>query len=143
MADTALPGVSHAASAHRRGWLVLVGLVLLALALALVARDERHADLVTYPAPSLEGYVLNGSYQGDGDADGINETHIRRYRDLDGNRIFSMTTQAHLWAWSLDGGNDDDSTIADNYVIRDSNCDGSFDERYALGEPFHVPDCLQ
>jgi hypothetical protein len=28
-------------------------------------------------------------------------------------------------------------------VIRDSNCDGTFDERYGLDEQFHVPDCLK
>ena len=30
-----------------------------------------------------------------------------------------------------------------NFVIRDSDCDGSFDERYSLDEQFYVPDCLK
>ena len=33
--------------------------------------------------------------------------------------------------------------IDNNYVIRDSNCDGVFDGRYGLAEDFHVPDCLR
>jgi hypothetical protein len=28
-------------------------------------------------------------------------------------------------------------------VIRDSNCDGSFDEVYGLDDEFHVPDCVK
>jgi hypothetical protein len=37
----------------------------------------------------------------------------------------------------------DDSNLNRHYVIRDSDCDGIFDERYGLDEEYHLPDCLQ
>jgi hypothetical protein len=56
--------------------------------------------------------------------------------------IVSMTTKGRLWAWSREqhaGG----AGLDHNYVIRDSNCDGIFDERSSLDEQFHIPDCLE
>lgn len=95
-----------------------------------------------YPAPSLDGYILLEEGDRDGDGDGVKETHVLRYRDLAGDSVFSMTTKGRLWAWSKaqHGGG---TGIEQNYVIRDSDCDGSFDERYGLDEQFHVPGCLQ
>ena len=52
-----------------------------------------------------------------------------------------MTTRDRLWAWSLNT-RDNDSGVR-NYVIRDSNCDGVFDEVYGLDDEYHVPDCLK
>jgi len=95
-----------------------------------------------YFEPDLGDYGLHNEYDDDGDGDGVNETHVRRYINSDGNTAFSMTTHETLWAWSLDTKADDDSDIKKNYVIRDSNCDGVFDERYGLGAEFHVPACL-
>lgn len=85
--------------------------------------------------------MVHGEYDDDGDGDGINETHVRRYIDREGDTAFSMTTNGRLWAWSLDIRGDE-SEIGKNYVIRDSNCDGVFDERYSLDAEFHVPRCL-
>ena len=53
-----------------------------------------------------------------------------------------MTTNDKLWAWSLDTKAGDDADIKKNYVIRNSNCDSVFDERYSLNAEFHVPACL-
>ena len=92
--------------------------------------------------PDLEGYTLENEYDDDGDGDGVNETHIRRYTNSAGDSAFSMTTGDTLWAWSLDTKGDDDSDIHKNYVARDSNCDKVFDERYSLDAQFHVPDCV-
>jgi len=95
-----------------------------------------------FAAPDLEDYVMTEEGKGDGDGDGIDETQILRYRNLAGDALFSMTTKGYLWAWSREqhgGGN----SLERNYVIRDSNCDGTFDERYSLDERFHVPDCLK
>jgi len=77
----------------------------------------------------------------DGDGDGINETHVRHYKNVTGDRLFSMTTKETLWAWSRQShaGVESDS----NYVIRDGNCDGMFEQRYGLDEEYHVPDCLK
>ena len=95
-----------------------------------------------YQAPEMEGFIITQEEDGDGDGDGIKETHIRRYRNLAGDSVFSMTTKDSLWAWSMNA-HGDDTDVSGHYVIRDSNCDGSFDERYGLDEEFHVPDCLK
>jgi len=95
-----------------------------------------------FGAPDLSGYVLHRESDGDGDGDGVKETHIMHYMNPAGMTVFSMTTRGSLWAWSMDSHGATDG-IDTNYVIRDSNCDGVFDERYALDEDFHVPDCLK
>jgi len=97
----------------------------------------------TFPPPTVDGFILQSKSEGDGDGDGINETHIMRYRNLSGDRLFSMTTRGKLWAWSLETHAGGDAGATGNYVIRDSNCDGIFDERYGLDDDFHVPDCLK
>lgn len=96
-----------------------------------------------FQAPSLEQYVIQGESDGDGDGDGVRETHIKRYRDLAGDSIFNMTTGDRLWAWSLSSRGTDASEVDKNYVIRDSDCNGSFDERYRIDEAFHLPACLK
>ncbi len=95
-----------------------------------------------YFPPELPDYELHNEYDDDGDGDGVNETHVRRYINTAGDTAFSMTTQGTLWAWSLDTKGDDDSDIHKNFVIRDSNCDKVFDERYSLDAQFLVPSCL-
>lgn len=107
-------------------------------------RGASAMEVEGHSAPDVAGFVLVGEEDGDGDGDGIKETHIRHYENRVGDRVFSMTTQGKVWAWSLAshpaaGAADPTS----NYVIRDSNCDGAFDERYSLDEEFHVPDCLR
>jgi hypothetical protein len=92
--------------------------------------------------PELTGFTLHNEYDDDGDGDGINETHVRRYINSKGDTAFSMTTGDRLWAWSLDPKDGDDTDIRNNHVVRDSNCDGVFDERYSLDAEFHVPACL-
>jgi len=96
-----------------------------------------------YQAPDMTAFLLISEEDGDGDGDGVKETHIQRYRNLDGDSIFSMTTKGWLWAWSLESVGSSAVLGPGNYVIRDSNCDGTFDERYALNEEFHVPECLK
>jgi len=93
--------------------------------------------------PDLSEYALHNESDDDGDGDGVNETHVKRYINSKGDTVFSMTTGGKLWAWSLDTKGGDDGDVRNNYVIRDSNCDGVFDERYRLDAEFHVPRCLQ
>ena len=93
-----------------------------------------------YFKPELTGFALHNEFDDDGNGDGINETHVRRYINSNGDTAFSMTTGDRLWAWSLDV-REDDADIRKNFVIRDSNCDGVFDERYSLDAEFHVPAC--
>jgi len=116
--------------------------VLAALTVVVFGKAIAPESKQIYQPPSLDGFILLQEEDGDGDGDGVKETHIVRYRDMAGNAVFSMTTKGRLWAWSREdhaGGTD----LGRNYVIRDSNCDGKFDERYGLDEGFHVPDCLK
>jgi len=95
-----------------------------------------------FSKPAMEGFTLHNEYDDDGDGDGINETHVVRYINSQGDTLFSMTTNGTLWAWSLDIKGDDDTAVTGNYVILDSDCNGFFDERYRLDAEFHVPACL-
>jgi len=92
--------------------------------------------------PDLEDYSLHNEYDDDGNGDGVKETHVRRYINSKGDSAFSLTTNDKLWAWSVDTKAGDDADTSKNYVIRNSNCDNVFDERYNLNAEFHVPDCL-
>jgi hypothetical protein len=96
-----------------------------------------------FRGPGMEGFVKVTEYDADGDDDGVKETLIRRFKNLDGDRMFTMTTSDQLWAWSLDSYGDDNTQLGRNSVLRDSDCDGRFDERYRLDEEFHLPDCLK
>ena len=106
---------------------------LLSVAGVVVAKD--------FTPPDLEGFNLHDEREADGDGDGQNETHLRQYLNANGDSLVSFTTNGRLWAWSLDTRNDDVGPR--NYVIRDSNCDGTFDEVYSLDDEFHVPDCTR
>jgi hypothetical protein len=99
-----------------------------------------------FSSPDMSEFLLVSEEDGDGDGDGdgINETRIRHYRNVAGDKVFSMTTKDRLWAWSVESrASSGEVNLDRNYVIRDSDCDGLFDERYSLDEQFHVPDCLK
>lgn len=114
--------------------LAVIGVYVCGDALAVV-------DSGGYEAPAMEGFRLTHEEDGDGNGDGVKETHIRHYRNADNVRMFSMVTRGRLWAWSRESG-DSSNDIQQNYVIVDSNCDGRFDTRYSLDEEFHLPACL-
>jgi hypothetical protein len=99
------------------------------------------ASAKQYTPPDLDGFKLHHEREMDGDGDKVNETNVKKYLNQSGDSIVSMTTKDRLWAWSLNT-HDNDSSIH-NYVIRDSNCDGVFDEVYSLDDEFHVPACLK
>jgi len=101
----------------------------------------RQAVASNFTPPGMEGFSLHNEQDADGDGDGVNETHIMHYLNQSGDSLVSMTTGGRIWAWSLDTRGDESGTT--NYVIRDSNCDGEFDEVYGLDDEFHVPDCLK
>ena len=94
-----------------------------------------------FTPPDLAGFELHDERDADGDGDGVNETRVRQYLNPNGNSVFSMTSNGRLWAWSL--GTRDDESGNLNYVIRDSDCDGTFDEVYGLNDEYHVPACLK
>lgn len=96
-----------------------------------------------YAPPNPHGFAVHQRYEADGDGDDLKETSIVRYRNPLGDSLFSMATGDRLWAWSLATNGADAADLDRNYVIRDGDCDGVFDERYALDEEYHVPDCVK
>jgi len=94
-----------------------------------------------FTPPELEGFNLHDERDADGDGDGKNETRLGQYLNSNGDSIVSFTSNGKLWAWSLDTRDSDIGSV--NYVIRDSDCDGIFDEVYGLEDEFHVPDCVK
>ena len=115
--------------------------VLAVLCMAVLSLAAPVAEAEQFDSPSLDGFNVHSERDGDGDGDGVNETRIKRYMNQNGDSLVSMTTKGRLWAWSLDTRDDDVGTR--NYVIRDSNCDGVYDEVYGLDDDFHVPECLK
>lgn len=97
----------------------------------------------TYETPDTSGFRYDHEWDADGNEDGIKETHFVLLKNERGDTIFTATTQARQWAWSLNTAGDDDSDLKLNYVIVDSDCNGTFDTIYSLAEEFSVPDCLQ
>ena len=94
-----------------------------------------------FKPPSLDGFMLHDERDADGDGDGVNETHIMQYLNTSGDSLVSMSSKGVVWAWSLNTRSSE--TGHNNYVMRDSNCDGVFDEVYGLDEEFHVPECMK
>lgn len=94
-----------------------------------------------FKAPSLKDFTLVSEEYADGDGDSIKETHVRHYKNARGDLMFNMTTKGVMWAWSKQSHAGADSER--NFVIRDSNCDGVYDQKINLDEEYHVPDCLK
>ena len=99
------------------------------------------AQAAPFTPPDLEGFKLHDERDADGDDDGNNETRLGQYLNSNGDSVVSFTSNQRVWAWSLDTR--DDEAGPRNYVIRDSNCDGIFDEVYGLDDEFHVPACVK
>jgi hypothetical protein len=116
-------------------------MTLLVLACAAVPQQTPAASPSSFTPPDLDGYELSGENDADGDGDKVEETHIRHYRNSNGDSLVSMSTNGVIWAWSLETR--DDSSGLRNYVIRDSDCDGVFDEVYSLEDQFFLPDCVK
>jgi hypothetical protein len=100
------------------------------------------ANATQFSPPNMEGFSLYQEQDTDGDGDGVKETHIQQYLNASGDSIFSMTTNGHLWAWSLETKGESTSGLH-NYVIRDSDCDGVFDEVYGLDDKYYLPGCVK
>jgi hypothetical protein len=116
--------------------------VLVIACMVTLAGFARPVDATQFAPPDLEGFNLHNQREADGDGDGNNETLIMHYLNDNGDSVVSMTTKGRIWAWSLDT-RDEETGGPHNYVIRDSDCDGVFDEAYGLDDDFHVPDCLK
>jgi len=99
------------------------------------------AQASPFTPPDLAGVNQHDEREADGDGDGQNETTLGQYLNANGDSIVSFTSNGRVWAWSLDTR--DSELGPENYVIRDSDCDGTFDEVYGLDEEFHVPECVK
>jgi len=98
-------------------------------------------EAAQFTPPDLEGFNLHHERDADGDDDGKNETKLGQYLNANGDSLVSFTSNGRVWAWSLDTR--DNELGPKNYVIRDSDCDGVFDEVYGLDDEFLVPDCVK
>jgi hypothetical protein len=121
--------------------LKLIPLLTLGLAWAAIPQQVQAASPSSFTPPDLEGFTLHRENDADGDGDNIDETHIKHYLNSNGDSLVSMSINGVIWAWSLET-RDDESGLR-NYVIRDSDCDGIFDEVYGLDDEFHIPDCMK
>lgn len=140
VAEQALPSVLRT-TAVLSGKRVGEFTVFTLLCLATLAADMRMAGAGPFQPPALDGFNVHSERDGDGDGDGVKETRIKQYMNQNGDSLVSMSTKGVVWAWSLDAR--DKEAGMRNYVIRDSNCDGVFDEVYSLDDEFHVPECLK
>jgi hypothetical protein len=128
-----------------RGWsgtISSLSALLLGAMISGAAALPSSAQASHFDPPSLEGFSPVGEQEADGDGDGVNETHIQKYHNAAGDSIYSMTTNGHVWAWSLETKGNSTSGPR-NYVIRDSDCDGVFDEVYGLDDEYYLPDCVK
>ena len=123
------------------GWLSQ-SLALLVIVGILAGGGTGTAHATQFSPPKLDGYSLSDEHDADGDGDGVKETHVQQYFNAAGDSIYSMTTNGHLWAWSLETKGESTSG-PQNYVIRDSDCDGVFDEVYSLEDKYYLPDCVK
>lgn len=114
---------------------------ILALVYMAMPQQIQAASPSSFTPPDLEGFNLHQENDADGDGDNIDETHIKQYLNSNGDSLVSMSINGVVWAWSLDTR--DDESGVHNYVIRDSDCDGVFDEVYSLDAEFHIPECMQ
>jgi len=98
-----------------------------------------------FQPPSLEGYVLDNAAYLDKDKiiDGIHETLGEVFKNSEGKVIVRLSTDRKTWAWGIFGNPSDRTDIINNYVIRDSNGDGIFDEKYPANEQFFLPDWVK
>jgi len=117
--------------------------MVVATVVALGAGPVAAMAATVYQPPDLGRFLLINTEDADGDGDGIEETHILHYQGVAGDKVFSMTTNDRIWAWSLKTPGQERAGSGWNYVIRDSDCDGVFDEKHELDEEFHVPDCVK
>jgi hypothetical protein len=144
--DSGRNGVLHASVRadnryNRQVQMRLKFTAILALASMAMAQNIQAASPSSFTPPDLEGFSLHGENDADGDGDNIDETHIKHYLNSNGDSLVSMSINGVVWAWSLDT-REDESPVS-NYVIRDSDCDGIFDEVYSLDDEFHIPDCMK
>jgi hypothetical protein len=125
----------------RAGWRIFSIPALLGLTLAL--QPAAAMEKGEYPAPALDKFQPAGESEADVNGDGVNESLIRRYVSEAGIVVFSLSTGDRLWAWSMAATEGEALDPSKSYVIRDSNCDGVFDEKYGAQEDFAIPACVK
>ena len=115
------------------------------LALRFGVPDAHAYEEGVYQPPSLEGYHFDKAKKFDKDwpEDGIKETLVERFLNSKGQGILKYTTKGKTWAWGIMGNPSDRNDTTNNFLIRDSDGDGSYDEKYLGNEGFSLPDYLK
>lgn len=117
----------------------------LAVIMAFASASAMAAEIGVFQPPNLENYAQEQEWGKDGDDDGLQETHFVRFMNPRGDKVVRMTTKGAVWAWIIKSHAYplDSQDLGKNYVLRDSNCDGKYDERYSIDEHFELPECLK
>lgn len=114
----------------------------LAVILLLTSASGLAFEMGVFEPPSLDGYSLVEEKLLDKDEvkDGTKETRLEKYQSRSGEKIGKYVTGGKNWAWAVAPNRKDVCHYPDNYVIRDSDGDGVFDEQYRFcGEEFWLP----
>jgi len=121
-------------------------LLLLVALLVSIALQSHAMEKGIFQPPSLEDYEYERAWQMDINKDGVKETHVTMYKNSDGGKILKITSlNGTVWAWAVRSSYwpKDKEDLTKNYTLRDSNCDGVFDEKLKNDEAYKVPDCLR
>lgn len=122
-------------------------IVVLLIMLCILAPMPYAMEKGVFQPPSLDGYTLDRTKYSDKDTiiDGIKETKIEVFKNSSGQIIAKYTTNNKTWAWAklMDPSDVNNIDTSINYVIRDSDGDGKFDEMYNRTEDFYLPNWVK
>jgi hypothetical protein len=87
-----------------------------------------------FQPPDLNDYQLSKEW--DDNSVWIKDTHVMKYTNRKGDKIYRYSTNKHVWGWTvvLSNAKETGHDLTKNYKIRDSKCNGKFDEKYSLEE---------
>ena len=98
-------------------------------------------EIGNFKRPSLKGYSFDKVFYMDMNEDGTNDTKIEIYKNNNGDKVLKSYKKGtnEIWSWGLDSTNDNNSNIQKNYIVVDTDGDGSFDTKYKLEEEIPLP----
>jgi hypothetical protein len=87
-----------------------------------------------FQSPNLKDYQLSKEW--DDNSVWNKDTHVKMYRNENGDRVYGFLTNNQVWGWRvvLSNVKETGHDLTKNYKIRDSNCNGTFDEKYSIEE---------
>ncbi len=95
-------------------------------------------DPAGFAAPSQEGFELRGTHMMDASpAIEGPETAVEIFLNPPGDTIYRISLHGVTWGYGwLPGGE-----ATEGHILRDSDCDGDFDEKWSPTAPFSAPEC--